>query len=95
MAQERQNTKGYSHLHTSTVLYVVCEGGDHAWRPVTESLPRKNAILKQGWPVQRKRTITERTIFKLANLDGSLCWFFLNNNNNNNKILPLNIKAYL
>lgn len=47
------------------------------WREVTESLPRKIAILKQSCPVQRKRTTTERTAFQLENLDGSLrCFSF-------------------
>lgn len=85
MAQKRQNTKVYSHLHTSAFLYVVCEDGDHTWRQVTQSLLRKNTILKHDLPVQRKWTITERAVLKLANLDHSLCFFLKKNFNSKYK----------
>lgn len=45
-------------------------------REATECLPRKMAILKQSSLVRRKHTTTERTLFQLANPDGSLCVFF-------------------
>lgn len=72
---ERAKHKGVLTFTHKYIFYVVCEDGDSDGE-VTESLPRKMAILKQSWPVQRKCTTTERTIFQLENLDTSLFLFF-------------------
>lgn len=49
-------------------MVIVMERGNRKFA-------QEMAILKQSCPVQRKCTTTERTVFQLANLDGSLCFF--------------------